>query len=131
MVLKDFECCRCAGISEHAVMSDQTTIAEYCEKCETMTNHLSICNGGTGKRYRFADWSGCDFSGQVRAMAPTATTLDGEGNTIVDKHISGKACQDLPRFSDDAREDKRDRIAHRLTVRRGKSKLFFNCKGLS
>jgi hypothetical protein len=125
MVLKDFECAACGGVFERIVDGNISFIAEYCEACKTTTNHRSICNGGTGKRYRFADWSGVDFSGQVKAMAPTATTLDHEGNVIADKHVSGKACQDMPRFSDDVREEKRDRITHRTNARRGKNKLYF------
>jgi len=139
MVLKDAECQGCGYVAEHVLEGGVTEFAAKCEACGLTFKHKTICNGGCGKRYRFADWSGVDFSGQVKACRPTAETevFDYDPSTgetsnarvIEDKHVSGRLCQDMPRFSDENREERRDRIRHRFKVKKGQRPIFMDMKG--
>jgi len=128
MVLKDVECTRCGRRSEALMDGSATTAYLDCRDCGA-EKHVTICNGGCGKRYRYHDWDGVDFSGQVKLGELSAETQLPEsqgGDIVVDKHKSGMACHDLPRFSSDSRADRLDRMKHRRKCDRGKATLYFD-----
>jgi len=128
VVLKDIQCCDCGRVREMMLDSDETWVVTTCSYCEAETRHESLCNGGAGKRFRFNDWDGVDFRGQVKAMPPTAHVRDAETGeeTVVTHGTTGEPMQDDPRFHGDRREERRDRVYHKHDKRQGKTPLYFD-----
>lgn len=129
MVLKDVECCSCGHVAEAMLEGDETQTRMLCTACGVTIKHTTICNGGCGKRYRYHDWDGVDFAGQVRLGEISAETQLPEsqgGGIVTDKHKSGAACHDLPRFSSESRADRLERMKHRRKCDRGRATLYFD-----
>lgn len=126
-VLKDVQCDRCGCVAETMLDPDVTVTSRRCHGCGRICSHRTICNGGCGKRYRYHDWDGVDFAGQVKVHAPTAETQlpDSQGGGVIeDRTRDGKLCSDRPRFSDDVRQDRQERIYHQRRQLKGKTPIY-------
>jgi hypothetical protein len=124
MVLKDFECEICGMGRENLAEQGETSQQLYCRNCSETTTFFSVCNGGTGVRYRFADLPEDPrfYRGQARASAPVAHDSSGKAT----EHSKGGLMHSDPRFSDDARQEKREKIYHETDTKRGYNKLYFS-----
>lgn len=85
-----------------------------CELCGKEAEHISICNGGLGHRFRFLDWDGCDFKGDVTVSAPTRFEEDAEGNR------SDKETLQMT----DKRLERREKIAFDIQKKYGKTRIW-------
>lgn len=128
MVLKDIQCRECGRVRDMMLNGDETWVVTTCTGCQKQTHHDTICNGGTGKRYRWNDWAGVDFRGQVEALPPTAHVKDSETGEekVLTSVATGEPMHNDPRLHGDRRKERRDRVYHKHDKRQGKTPLYFD-----
>lgn len=119
MIAKDWYCSICSNeIHDRRVKStDVCKLRELCDICHAVTEHYVLCNGGVrGRRWRYVDWTPEAANNLVRYHGVKTDADDGEGGRV----------HDDPRFSDDAIDDRRQRMKHDRDKARDKGKLVFS-----
>jgi len=127
VVLKDVTCDVCQEIVEVTVDPNTSELEMYCDICQCITLHTSLCNGGLNSRWRYCDF---DFSDD-RELAKhirvgKGEAVDSNDKPVVDKH--GKAIHDQVQFSQDTMDEKIDRGITERERAKGKRPLFFSKK---
>ena len=115
MVIKDFYCTHCNHVLYDFVV-DNCDVSEFeleCSLCKKTTKHLSLCNGGCGKRYRFADW---DIEEIRKGIQYTGCGLEQDG--VSEAKTEGK-------FSSDAIAERRKIADFNRNKGLGRNRLYF------
>jgi hypothetical protein len=134
VVLKDCECTKCGAARELFLDRDETTCRARCERCGRVRAHRSLCTGGTKKRWRFADLGGVDHSEYVdfgvHAGIPQreaiGTADESRGYEPICMKRDGSRADQQPRFSDDARKDRREQRKWKQRHAAGRTPLHYS-----
>ncbi len=133
-VLKDAACVKCGAVRELFMDRDESRCRAVCEVCSRPRIHLSLCTGGTKRRWRFADIGGVDHSEYVQygvhagipQPAAIGTSDESTGYEPLRMKRDGSRADQQPRFSDEARKDRRDRRRWKQRHAEGRTPLHFN-----
>ena len=123
MVLNDYKCTKCDNIIEATPKAAEIELKLYCEVCQGPRIHELVITGGLKSRWRENDipTDPAYYRGMVTASAPTATFEDGEAV----KDSNGNAMHNNSKlFSDEARQEKRNRIHFETDKKRGKIPIW-------
>ena len=128
MPLRDFYCTACgATIADVLARMDEVHMVLPCRGCNANREHGAVCTGGTGTRFRQQDWPDDErfYRGQVTASAPQVTEIDDKTKQERPTRHSRLpvAMHDLPRYSADARAERRDRLHHAQDRRNGRTPI--------
>ena len=121
--LRDFACSVCGSVRED-VLADarELTPPLECERCGAVTEHVAVCNGGMGSRFRFADFPDDPrfYRGQVEVLPPSAMA---DGKTVCG--LDGKPM--ASKFSDpEKRAERRERQYWETDHKRGLTTQTFD-----
>ena len=127
-IIRDLVCSQCGTVADdQMVLGITLPVLHPCTKCKVDTEQTDTGTnpGGKNKRYRFADIPEDPraYRGQVRIGPPKA---ERDGSPQLD--ADGNAIHDGAKFSEDARDEKRDRIYHETDTKRGTRPLHFDQK---
>jgi len=133
VVLKDCECNRCGTVRELFLEKEETECRAECAQCGRVRLHRSLCTGGIKRRWRFADLGGVDHGAYVdygvHAGVPQpeaiGTNEESKGYEPNRMKRDGSRADQQPRFSDDARRDRREKRKWRQLHREGKTPLHY------
>lgn len=124
---RDMSCSVCETVRRNEMLdSPHVLVAKlHCDACGAVTEHVALCNGGTGIRYRVNDFP-IDprfYRGQVEVTGH-AVTADDKPVILRD----GKtAVQDAPKFTDaDRRGERREKHYWKSDKKRGHTPLYFD-----
>lgn len=122
-VIKDLYCIICETVTPNEWVDgcDWTEGARYCQSCGYRTIHNVVCNGGR----RPPNIDGRDWSGDFEHLGAVAEFEDGTPATV-----GGTPINELPKFSKDACDDRRERRRYEFRKRQGKDvrKIFVDQK---
>lgn len=137
-ILKDFYCPECMTTTADVEVAScgVVTLTLPCARCERDTEHCAQVNGGLGKRYRFADWDVREVRQGIRleesgACYSNPDTGDLDRSLPVTDLKTGERLQDAPRFSSEARAERREREYHRRDRREGRGKIVSTARATS
>lgn len=105
---------------------DQTYARRHCEHCGRGTIHRIVANGGTRLRCYIHDYSGRDFSGDLRHFGLSAEYADG---TPVTEQDGTRTDAKINHDFEARRKDRLDRKQSDRKRRDGRQSLFFDQKG--
>jgi hypothetical protein len=126
MRLADYFCVDCFSKTAD-IFTDkyEAEIELACAACDKLTTHRPVCNGGIHSRWRYADFPEDPrfYRGQTKIKA-TATTIDpktGEEEPVkrYSKTGDGGVIHDEKPYTDDGRDERRDRIYKETDRKRG------------
>lgn len=128
MVIKDIYCTHCDLVQRDADVAScvWTQGPWWCPACRKTTPHRTVCNGGVRLKAYVCTFDGRDWSGDVQVLGVECS--DDAGNHMSDHN--GRI-SDRPKFSNDARAERRAQRKSARNRSRGKAPLFFDGKAAS
>ena len=130
MMLKDFSCKYCGTETPDVEVrgSSVCALTFFCCKCECNTPHEAMCNGGLKSRYRFHDHEDYrDSRKRCKVLKVGACKAHEDGSLDYANPIregNGEIVGDRPKFSDEARQDRREKVYHKMDKARGHGKII-------
>jgi predicted Fe-S protein YdhL (DUF1289 family) len=125
MILRDVYCSGCGHTAQDVEMQlGDETVRDKCSFCCQITTLRIVCNGGLRSRYRYNDWSSDPsfYEGQTSSRI-TAHSVDERGNESPMEHMGGGVIHDGIN-KDGKRDERRDKIRHKIKSRSGKNKIY-------
>jgi hypothetical protein len=127
-MIKDFYCIDCETIRrDEWVENANVSAGDFrCVTCGHETLHIAMCNGGTGNRYRYVDFSTDprDYRGQCEITYGAKSSIDNKDLTY--HNGSGKIANVIN--NTDRRSERMDRIYHDTDRKRGTLPIVFDGK---